>query len=100
MKSILCLAALAVTTIGAVAVAPSQQPEPYKVVFDLTSPDPVNQQAVLRWIKEISTANPGAEMEVVMYGHGLDLVVAGKSSLQSAVEDATRTRASKCVRSP
>jgi intracellular sulfur oxidation DsrE/DsrF family protein len=91
MKSILCLAALAVTTIGAVAVAPSQQPEPYKVVFDLTSPDPVNQQAVLRWIKEISTANPGAEMEVVMYGHGLDLVVAGKSSLQSAVEDATRT---------
>jgi len=30
----------------------SPQPKPYKVVFDLTSSDPLDQQAVLRWIKK------------------------------------------------
>jgi intracellular sulfur oxidation DsrE/DsrF family protein len=77
----------------AVAGARSQpaQPKPYKVVFDLTSPDPANQQSVLRWIKEISEVNPGTEMEVVMYGRGLDLVVAAKTPLQRDVEAALAT---------
>jgi intracellular sulfur oxidation DsrE/DsrF family protein len=50
-------------------------PQPYKVVFDLTSDDPLDQGAVLRWVHEISAANPQAEMEIVMYGRGLALVV-------------------------
>jgi intracellular sulfur oxidation DsrE/DsrF family protein len=49
-------------------------------VFDLTSSDPLDQQAVLRWITEVKTQNPKSETEVVMYGHGLDLIIAGKSS--------------------
>jgi intracellular sulfur oxidation DsrE/DsrF family protein len=87
MKTMLSLACLAVFTVGA-ASAGAQSPQPYRVVFDLTSQDPLDQQAVLRWIKEISTANPKTEMEVVMYGRGLDLVVSGKTPLASEVQAA------------
>jgi len=89
MKSLVAFACLAVLTISALAVrAQSPQPQPYKVVFDLTSSDPIDQQAVLRWIREISTVNPKTEMEVVMYARGLDLVVSGKSALASGVSEA------------
>ena len=82
-----CFACLAVLLIGATAAwmqAPQAQPQPkpYKVVFDLTSSDPLDERAVLRWIKEVSGVNPRNEMEVVMYGRGLDLVVSGKSTMR------------------
>ena len=89
MKSILSIACVAVLTIGAMtALAQSSQPQPYKVVFDLTSQDPLDQQAVLRWIREVSSVNPKTEMEVVMYGRGLDLVVSGKTTLAAGVQEA------------
>jgi uncharacterized protein len=89
MKSILSMACVAVLTIGAMtALAQSPQPQPYKVVFDLTSQDPLDQQAVLRWIREVSSVNPKTEMEVVMYGRGLDLVVSGKTTLAAGVQEA------------
>src|ERR1051325_3639477 len=86
-KPLLFLACVTVLTIGA-AGAQSVQPQPYKVVFDLTSQDPLDQQAVLRWIKEVSAVNPKTQMEVVMYGRGLDLVINGKTTLDSAVKEA------------
>src|SRR5262249_2686889 len=92
MKSIVaftCLAVLTLVVIGARAQSP--QPQPYKVVFDLTSSDPIDQQAVLREIREIHEVNPKTEMEVVMYGRGLDLAVSGKSALASGVKDAMDT---------
>jgi len=79
MKLLPALVALLVLPAVTVGVR-AQWPQPYKVVFDLTSPDPLDQQAVLRWITEIKAANPGTETEVVMYGHGLDLVIAAKTS--------------------
>ena len=88
MKRMLLLACL-VLGLGAV-VARAQSPQPYKVVFDLTSTDAFDQQAVLRWIKEVSSVNPKTEMEVVMYGRGLNLVVASKTSLADAVQAAIR----------
>lgn len=89
MKLQLSLACLAVLAIGAVgARAQSPQPQPYKVVFDLTSQDPLDQEAVLRWIKEVSSLNPKTEMEVVMYGRGLDLVISGKTTLLPGVQEA------------
>ena len=36
---------------------------PYKVVFDLTSRDSLDQKAVLRWINEITAVNPDAKLE-------------------------------------
>ncbi|MFL5741399.1 MAG: DsrE family protein [Flavisolibacter sp.] len=51
----------------------------YKVVFDLTSKDSLDQRSVVRWLNEISGGSPDAKMEVVMYGQGLAMVVKGKS---------------------
>jgi len=51
----------------------------YRVVFDLTSKDSNDQRAVIRWLNEVSKAEPTAQMEVVMYGQGLNLVTKGRS---------------------
>jgi hypothetical protein len=92
MKRILSFACLAVLLVGATAAGvQSTQPKPYRVVFDLTSPDPLDQQAVIRWIKEVSTVNPKNEMEVVMYGRGLELVVSGKTTMASNVAEAIKS---------
>jgi intracellular sulfur oxidation DsrE/DsrF family protein len=75
-------ALLGVVVLSAVAFVHAQtsQPQPYKVVFDLTSSDPIDQQSVLRWIREVKDVNPANEVEVVMYGRGLDLVIADKTT--------------------
>lgn len=57
----------------------------YKVVFDLTSKDSNDQRAVIRWLNEVSNAEPSAQMEVVMYGQGVDLVVKGRSAVAEEV---------------
>ena len=89
MKRILSFSCVAILLIGVTAAwMQSPQPKPYKVVFDLTSADPLDQQAVIRWIKEVSAVNPKTEMEVVMYGRGLDLVVSGKTAMASDVAQA------------
>jgi intracellular sulfur oxidation DsrE/DsrF family protein len=91
MKRILSFACLAVLISATAAWMQSPQPKPYKVVFDLTSSDPLDQRAVIRWIKEVSGVNPKTEMEVVMYGRGLDLVVSGKSTMATDVADAMKS---------
>ena len=64
--------------------------KPYRVVFDLTSRDSLDQKAVMRWIREISTSNPEAEMEVVMYGKGFELVMPERSTKLSEVQEAVK----------
>jgi hypothetical protein len=63
--------------------APSQsaraQDTSYKVVFDLTSRDSLDQKAVMRWIGGITAEHPEAQIEVVMYAKGFELVMPGKS---------------------
>ncbi|MEP6615562.1 MAG: DsrE family protein [Ginsengibacter sp.] len=61
----------------------------YKVVFDLTSKDSVDQKNVIRWVNEISKSNPDASLEVVMYGQGADLVVKDKSPVEAMVSKLT-----------
>jgi uncharacterized protein len=58
----------------------------YKVVFDLTSRDTVNQQAIIREIGLIKGASPDAKLEVVIYGQGLDLVIADRSPQREAIQ--------------
>jgi intracellular sulfur oxidation DsrE/DsrF family protein len=87
MKSILAFATCAL--LCAVMVhAQSSKPRPYKVVFDLTTDNPQDQTAVLRWLREVASVNPETEMEVVMYGRGLALVVAGRSTFTEDVKEA------------
>jgi intracellular sulfur oxidation DsrE/DsrF family protein len=88
MKRVLLFIVLTVGAVTTAALAQSPPPKPYKVVFDLTSADQADQRAVLRWIKEVTGANPKTETEVVMYGRGLDLVVSGKSTMSSEVAEA------------
>ena len=60
--------------------------EPYRVAFDLTSRDSLDQAAALRWIREVSTTSPDAEMEVVMYGKGFELVMPDRSKALAEVQ--------------
>jgi len=57
----------------------------YKVVFDLTSKDSIDQQAVIRWLKEITGERPDAKLEVVMYAKGVNMVTKDKSAVSDAV---------------
>jgi len=57
----------------------------YKVVFDMTSKDTVNQQTLIRQLGLIRKGNPDAKLEVVIYGQGLDLAVKGKTQQEAAV---------------
>ncbi|PWT70904.1 MAG: hypothetical protein C5B59_19165 [Bacteroidetes bacterium] len=57
----------------------------YRVVFDLTSKDSVDQHAVIRWINEIMENHPEAQVEVVMFAQGTALAVKGKSLVSDAV---------------
>jgi len=88
MKRALLFVALTIGSVSAAALAQSSPAKPYKVVFDLTSADQVDQRAVLRWIKEVTGVNSRTETEVVMYGRGLDLVVSGKSTMAPEVAEA------------
>jgi len=66
------------------------QTQPYRVVFDLTSRDTLEQRAVLRWLKEVSTSSPDAQMEVVMYAKGFDLVMPERSAYLADVKEAMK----------
>ena len=86
MKKLLYIFCLTLLSLG---ILHAQQSQPYRVVFDLTSRDTLDQKAVLRMIKEISSATTKAdEIEVVMYGRGLDLVTSGRTTMDSGVKEA------------
>ena len=67
------------------------QRQPYRVVFDLTSRDTLEQRAVLRWLKEVSTSSPNAQMEVVMYAKGFELVMPERSAFSADVKEAMKS---------
>ncbi len=66
------------------------QEQNYRVVFDLTSRDSLEQKAVMRWVREITTSNPDAKLEVVMYGKGFELVMPEKSIMKAEVAQALK----------
>jgi intracellular sulfur oxidation DsrE/DsrF family protein len=88
MKRTLAIVGLGLLAAVMVRAQSSSSPQPYKVVFDLTTDDPQDQTAVLRWLREVASVNPQSEMEVVMYGRGLALVVSGRSALTDEVKQA------------
>jgi intracellular sulfur oxidation DsrE/DsrF family protein len=65
-------------------IVEAQTPE-YKVVFDMTSKDTVNQQSLIRQMGSIRESNANAKMEVVIYGQGLDLVIKNGSTQEYAI---------------
>ena len=79
-KYLLCIMIILTTTVV------NAQVKNYNVVFDMSSKDSINQQAVIREINLIKDASPDAKLEVVIYGQGLDLAVKGRSVQQAAVQ--------------
>ncbi|HEV3224828.1 MAG TPA: DsrE family protein [Puia sp.] len=75
-----------IITIMLMSVFVNAQVSNYKVVFDMSSKDTINQQAIIREIGLITGATPDAKLEVVIYGQGLDLVVKDRSPQQTAVQ--------------
>jgi intracellular sulfur oxidation DsrE/DsrF family protein len=61
------------------------QKVPYNVVFDVTSKDTVVHQMVIRWVKEITSAHPEANVEVVLYSKSLDMITNDKSVVHDDV---------------
>ena len=86
MKRILFVGLVALVSLGFVRA----QAHPYRVVFDLTSRDTLDQKAVLRWIKEVATSSPNAQMEVVMYAKGFELVMPERSAFTEEVQEAMK----------
>ncbi len=86
MRRILAIACFVICATGLIQAQDSQ----YKVVFDLTSNDRLTQRAVLRWINEITKADPKAQVEVVMYGKGFELVMPERSTYIHEVENAAK----------
>ena len=93
-REILMKRVLFVATVAAVALASfgfaNRAPQPYRVVFDLTSRDSLDQKAVVRWIKEVTTSSPTADVEVVMYAKGFELVMPDKSNVLADVQTALK----------
>lgn len=81
MKALLLSSVLAAAAVGVTRDASPPQPEPYRVAFDLSSRDSIDQKAVLRTIRAITaTVNPAEQVEVVMYGKGFELVMPDRSA--------------------
>jgi intracellular sulfur oxidation DsrE/DsrF family protein len=58
----------------------------YKVVFDLTSKDTLNQQSLLHEMSLIKEGNPDAKVEAVIYGQGLGLITKDASSQSAQIQ--------------
>jgi intracellular sulfur oxidation DsrE/DsrF family protein len=86
MKRVVIVACIAALSLGFA----HRQAQPYRVAFDLTSRDSLDQKAVLRWIKETSTASPDVQIEVVMYGKGFELVMPERSTAVADVQEAMK----------
>ena len=84
MRSVLFLGLFALLIPGRVQA----QDHPYRVVFDLTSRDTLEQKAVLRWVREVASAN--AQVEVVMYAKGFELVMPERSAYIAEVKEAMK----------
>ncbi len=79
-KSVVLVALMLIAACSALA-----QKAPYKVVIDVTSPDTLVHQMVIRWVGEI-TAHPEAQVEVVFYAASLDMVTQDRSVVADGVK--------------
>ena len=83
---------LALLSIIAISVQAQQNPEAldlkkHKIVMQFTDNDSLSQVTVTGQVKNIRTAWPNAEIEVVCHGPGLDLLMTSKSKASKALAD-------------
>lgn len=68
------------------------QSAPYKVVFDVTTKDTIVHQMVIRWVKEILSTSPTANVEIVFYAKSLDMITQDKSVVAGDVVQLAATK--------
>lgn len=83
---------LALLSIIAIGVQAQQNSEAldlkkHKIVMQFSDGDSLSQASVIGQVKNIRTAWPNAEIEVVCHGPGLDLLMTSKSKAGKAVTD-------------
>ena len=61
------------------------QKAPYNVVIDVTSNDTLVHKMAANWVREIVTADPNANVEVVFYGKSLPMITKDKSVVADSV---------------
>lgn len=59
----------------------------HKIVMQFSDSDSVSQASVVGQVKNIRTAWPNAQVEVVCHGPGLDLLIAAKSKAANQVAE-------------
>lgn len=62
------------------------QETPVKIVFDVTSNDTKVHGSAMRHVKAMAQAYPDSKFEVVVYSGAIDMVLKGKSSVESDME--------------
>ncbi|MEO6684104.1 MAG: DsrE family protein [Ginsengibacter sp.] len=67
------------------AIVSKAQNADYKVVFDFTSKDSINQQTLLREMSLIKQYNPEAKLEAVIYGQGINMVTKDATGSAEAI---------------
>jgi uncharacterized protein len=63
------------------------QTKPARIVFDITSKDTLAHQTVIRHIKGLSEAYPDAQLEVVIYGGALPMMMTEKSTQATKIKE-------------
>jgi uncharacterized protein len=53
----------------------------YKIIFQMTTNDPMAHKALMKQINNITTVAPQTQIEVVCHGPGLELLVAAKTTV-------------------
>jgi intracellular sulfur oxidation DsrE/DsrF family protein len=80
MKKLILLGAIAL-----ISVFPSQQ-EDFNLVFDITSSNPETHENTIRHINFMVDKEPGSNMDVVVYGGSLNMVLKEKSSVDEVLQ--------------
>lgn len=62
------------------------QPADYKILFDITSEDTSDHHTVVRHVNALATQHPGAQLEVVIYGGAIAMVLPGKSVVANPIK--------------
>ncbi|MGM5470270.1 DsrE family protein [Flavobacteriaceae bacterium LMO-SS05] len=68
------------------SIAVFAQEHPVKIVFDVTSDNAKVHGSTMRHVKAMSQAYPDSKFEVVIYSGAIDMVLKGKSTVESDME--------------
>ena len=63
------------------------QQKQHQIVFDFTKSDTASFSMIVRQTRNIMNITGNAQLEVVCYGPGLDLLVNGKTTVQKEIEE-------------